>query len=272
MRRRSKCTVKRTHDSGSSAKARSTDSRSVPRAKGPVSTLPAIHSIILATATPRRNGETASRSSASTMPRSPNTMAVERRALVAYRSVVVGLLVAAAGCRGCRDKPAPPAPAPPTPKTEAPPPVDTPIEAEESSILPPHVALAVHGSAKIELGPGWGWGIDASALDRDAFLPDAGPTRSSRADAGGPSAAFSLQLSRADGTPVPLKAVTAAVPPSDPELALEGETIAEARWLVAPENTQFAPGKYQLIATLEEPAVADARSSGRTTPGPVRIT
>jgi hypothetical protein len=193
---------------------------------------------------------------------------------VGYRSVLVGLLVAAAGCRGCRDTPTPPAP--PTPKTQAPlsvdTPADTPVEAEESSILPPHVALAVHGSAKIELGPGWGWVIDASALDREAFLPDAGPTRPSRADAGGPSAAFSLQLSLADGTPVPLKTVSAAAPPSDPEFALEGETIAEARWLVAPESTQLAPGKYQLIATLEVPAVADAGWSGRTTSGPVRIT
>lgn len=192
------------------------------------------------------------------------------------RTAVVALLIASASCRGCREQSAPPAP--PQPGSAAAPPagapahapVDAPAEAEEPSILPPHIALSVHGAAKVELGPGWGWVIDASALDRDAFVPDAGPKRSPGVDGGAASAAFSLQLSRADGTPVPLKAASVAVPPSAQEIA-EGGTIAEARWLVGPQDTQLPPGKYELVAVLEAPA-AGAGWSGRTVSGPVRVT
>lgn len=185
--------------------------------------------------------------------------------------IVLALLIAMAGCKGCRERSLPSAP--PTPKAEAPPPpAGAQLEAEESEIEPPHLALSIHGSAKLELGSGWGWVIDASALDRDAVLSDAGPKQWSRPDAGGPAAAFSLQLSQANGTAVPLNAVSAPAPRFDPQIAVEGDTIAQARWLVAPEHTRLPPGKYQLVATLDVPAVADAGFSGRTTSGPVRIT
>lgn len=184
---------------------------------------------------------------------------------------IIALPIAIAGCSGCRKKSTPSAP--PPPKAEAPSaPASPQLEAEAVEIEPLHIALSVHASANIELGSGWGWVIDASVLDRDALQPDAGASRLPRPDGGGPSSSFSLELTRADGTKVPLKAVPAAPPPADPEGSSEGETIAEARWLVAPEDTGLAPGKYELVASLEAPAFADAGWGGRTTGGPVRIT
>lgn len=188
--------------------------------------------------------------------------------MAARRSIFIALLIALGGCRACRDWHSPAAP--PTPRASAPPPAPV-AEANESPAPAPEIAASVHGSAAVELAPGWGWIIDATALNPDAFQARAKTMQLIGSGAGWTSA-FSVQLKRADGTAVPLNAVLTGEPPSTATLPLDRETVARARWLVTPQDTQLPPGKYQLVVAAEAPAAADAGWSGRTESPPVRIT
>jgi hypothetical protein len=126
-------------------------------------------------------------------------------------------------------------------------------EANESPAPAPEIAASVNGSAVVEMAPGWGWIIDATALNPDAFQARAKTMQLVGSGAGWTSA-FSVQLRRADGTAVPLNAVLTGDPPSTATLPLDRETVARARWLVAPQDTQLPPGKYQLVVAAEAPA------------------
>lgn len=135
----------------------------------------------------------------------------------------------------------------------------------------PQLAAAVNGSAQVDLAPGWGWVIEASAMNPRLFQSDAGTMQLSGPD-GGWASAFSLHLSGPDRKPLPLKAVLSSARPSTPTAALDSDADAEARWLVAPEDTQLAVGKYELVVTLDAPGGADAGWSGRAASPPVQLT
>lgn len=135
----------------------------------------------------------------------------------------------------------------------------------------PQVAAAVFGSTRIQLAPGLGWVIEASAMNPGLFQPDAG-TMLLSSSGGSWAAAFSLQLTDERGKPVPLKATLKSSRPSTPAAELGADADAEVFWLVAPEDAQFPLGRYELIATLEAPAAAGAGWIGRAKSPPVQIT